>query len=659
MMRIWIDFGCQGDAFSPWSIFSWIDSPAETMVDWQSLATARTTYSHEQLMHFNAAGIDPYLLNLAQRIGSQFNIAIPSQRNLANVFSNLPQDEFHGQRMGIGFSRGHVTRLLSESDGGFAFLSVVGCLGEYFALDIVVAVVMKLVRDFDSGSLPEPYQPDDSQWRRLIGLCQGALATSSFGVQVLKNHEYTRDPVDHVSVSQIVQDLIDMNKIAAGGSPKGSDAHAGTDAFWIAATAEYLFDLAVTVQDSSGKSVYLRPGLEAGHAQFVIGRAPPSFDEHSIDHWPLSKAYAQMDHRRGQLDATAFKLDNMPGPVDTAIPVSGGRAAWEHLFRSCFGRTYTDIESSLVAEFLGGAASLMVSSLQYTHARSQEFFLPHPSTIRGLSGFGLVETLTSWFPELRRLGPQMGRIARLPFQQARDRMDEISVILDSSCMCADCGNASTTSSDFCKHSVVECILALGLFIARTTVIPNLYPKRSGLIALYDRLHSGRQVYRKQEPMGAEAFMRSFRAALPTPRTMIETMCMLFAGSIPQGLTEHTLSITHEGITVYMNAWSPNSGVRDPENDHVLIRQRAGVTVSSGSSYLHGRIYEHGYWVPYVGGCSTDTGGQHSFSESFEQLRTSPREMRQLVKLSGGNLMLTLVKAGEEGKAAKLGWSVLC
>ncbi|ETI25468.1 hypothetical protein G647_02241 [Cladophialophora carrionii CBS 160.54] len=113
------------------------------------------------------------------------------------------------------------------------------------------------------------------------------------------------------------------------------------------------------------------------------------------------------------------------------------------------------------------------------------------------------------------------------------------------------------------------------------VIPNLFPKRAGVLAFYERLHAAGLIYRAQEAPTTEAFVKGFVAALPTPRNLIETMCLLFTGSVPNNLVESSLLISHEGITVSMNAWNPNSGVRDPENEHVVIRQRAGVNVSTG------------------------------------------------------------------------------
>ena len=253
------------------------------------------------------------------------------------------------------------------------------------------------------------------------------------------------------------------------------------------------------------------------------------------------------------------------------------------------------------------------------------------------------------------MAPQMGKSARLPFQPARDRMDEITDILDSSCMCDNCGNASSTSQALCKHTMVEVVMALGLLIARTVVIPNLFPKRAGVLMFYQRLHSGRTAYKGKLSSEAEGFMKDLSALLPTPRTMIEDMCLLFTGSVPKEIKDTTLSITHEGISVSVLAWNPNSGIRDPSTEESLIRQRAGVGVWAGSLHLHGRTFNHGYWVPAFGD-DTDL----SITESFEILRTRPSEVKQIVKPKMADLLFSYIRVGkeQEERASGLGWLVL-
>ena len=630
--------------------------------DWDAWRRAQNSFTTEQLQQFNAAGVDSYLIQIGELIGLHINIPPHGQRNLATAFSRLYQLEMAEGRMGIGFSDRHIARILALSDGGFTFLGILGCLSEYFVEDVVVAVIMKLLRSLTGDGLPDGCEPDDIQWKHLVHTCHGVLATSPFGVLITQNLQDPNATASHASISQIVSGLVDMSTFLHDSTGKVSIDYAGADACWFAAVAEYVFDLRAWIQVSDESVPSQSSALDSTNAQCIITSGNPSpHNEDSFGLQSLSIALPNDNESSIPSRAAPFQTRTKLGAVieipRVATPVTGGRVAWDNLFRSSFGRAFTEIEPSHIAEFTGGAASLLASTLQYDQTKSQEFFLPHASTVRGLSGYGLVETVTSWFPELRRMAPQMGKIARLPFQQARDKMDEISNILESRCPCSSCSNVST-STEFCRHSVVEVIMELGMFIARTVVIPNLYPKRSGVLAFYQRLHAARLVYRTSPNIATEAFMQGFVAAFPTPRNMIETMCLLFSGSVSRHTTDHTIFISHDGLLISLYAWHPNAGARDPENENVLIRQRVGVSVQAGSWHLHGRIYNHGYWSPAFRGASEGSENQPlSFNEGFELLKTSPRAVQHAAKPRMGDLMLAHIRAGtaEEERVTRLGW----
>ena len=171
-----------------------------------------------------------------------------------------------------------------------------------------------------------------------------------------------------------------------------------------------------------------------------------------------------------------------------------------------------------------------------------------------------------------------------------------------------------------------------------------------LIKLYSRM-----AYKGKLAPEAETFMDGLAASLPTPKYMIETMCLLFTGSVPEDVKDNTVSVTHEGICVSINAWA--SGNHKPRKEETFTRQRAGVNVRVGTMHLHGRVFDRGYWVPAFGGGG---GGGLSLTETFELLRTKPESVQQIVKPSKGDMMFSSIRAGtsEVDRASKLGWLVL-
>ena len=300
--------------------------PADTIHrssnEWSIDVTGEHFFTTETLQQFNCAGVDPYLIQVAQLVGSRFNIALQGQRNLANAFSSLPQTEFYRRRIGIGFSDRHIARILAESDGGFVFLGILGCLGDYFAEDVVVDVIMKIVGTLLGDSLPEGFEPSDFQWKRLVHLCQGVLATSPFGALVTSNTAYQETVVNNINVLQIVTGLVKMSDIVGGSATPVK--HKAAHPLWFAQVAEYLFGLNVVVQAAAS-----HPEGDAADVQFIIQPDEPPLDGKSIDLWPLSKAHQD------------------------CMTITGGRVPWERIFRSSFGQAFTDLRALLYRRIYG------------------------------------------------------------------------------------------------------------------------------------------------------------------------------------------------------------------------------------------------------------------------------------------------------------------
>ena len=594
---------------------------SERSIDWDDFGTKTQRFTLNQLLEYNAAGTDPYLVKVAESIGQQIKLGPAGQRNLANAFASLPQSEFSGRNLGIGYPEGHPARLLANSDGGFIFLGVCAALSEYYAEDVVVGVIMEMLRTFN---MPSKISPSDGQWKHLVHLCYGVLSTSPFGLLITRSGTALALEGANANIRLIVDGLLGMSDIVKNIEDKLS-LSVGVDVYWFAAVAEYLFGLSFHVEHEAGTTLASSLGVDAAHAQVYLSTRTPRFQQNTPPLQPL--------------------LDLYPG----TIPVTGGRVRWDKLFRSCFGRAFTEIDNHLLADGVSCCAGIVAASIEHQQTNTQLYFLPQASTVPGLSGSGLVETLTGWFPELQRLAPQMAKYAHAPFQEARDRLDEVTAALSAACMCSFCGNASSSSTDFCKHTILVYVLNLGLTIARTVAIPNLFPKRSGIVSCYYEHHERRKdfVINNRRLEKAEDFMNSLASFLPTPRTLIEQSCLIFTGSQPDTrLTEETLALSHEGIFVSVTAWNPYA--RKSE-----IRQRAGVEVSSGSSHFQNRIVSQAFFSKGV--------GDLSFSESLEVLRTRQRDVQQIVKLKDGYLYLSFIfidNNGEKEQAERSGWTIM-
>ena len=277
------------------------------------------------------------------------------------------------------------------------------------------------------------------------------------------------------------------------------------------------------------------------------------------------------------------------------------------------------------------------------HSDSRIYFLQQASDVPGLGGHGLNETIMAWFPELHRLSPRIEKWAPLPWEEARNKFDENMKILESTCTCSTCGSGSTTPAEICKLSMVEVIVSLGLFVARMIVVPQLYPKRSGVLSFYRRHHAERLAHKpKRSPRASEDFIKTFAAALPTPFEMIHAACILFSNSAPFDKSENLacLTITHAGLCMAMT--SLKALTDDPD-----ISSKASVLISSGNTQFHGRL------VPL--GISDEGIIGLGHSELSELVRTKPGAVRQIAKLKGETLLLSMIMLGQEANAEAKGW----
>jgi hypothetical protein len=196
--------------------------------------------------------------------------------------------------------------------------------------------------------------------------------------------------------------------------------------------------------------------------------------------------------------------------------------------------------------------------------------------------------------------------------------------------------------------MVEVIVSLGLFIARMIVVPQLYPKRSGVLSFYKRHHAGRLAHKSaRPPRASDDFIKTFAAALPTQFQMIHTACILFSGSAPLDQDEPLacVTITHAGLCMAMTTLKP---LTDDPN----ISPKASVLVSTGSYQYRGRLIRLGIVDEGVIGLG--------YSELFELSRTKPKAIRQIAKLRGDTVLMSLImlNGGQEADAEAKGWLMI-
>src|SRR5256714_8692117 len=330
-------------------------------IDWLAWSKTRFSVTVDDLSRYNLAGVDPYTVRIGQTLCEQFQISKEGQRNLAHAFGSLPESEYRGV-IGMGYGPRHLVQTILKSDPGFVFLSICAVLCEYFSEDVVVGVFLELMKQ---SRIPPDMAPADFQWKRLVEVCYGILATSPFGVIINGFTEYGKAGA-HVDGQAIAQSLKTMNNLATG-REKSASISAGADVPWFAAVAQWLFDLKFVISGQDSQQLFISPGIqEAAEAQLVF-----------------------------QVYRSSTNTSQETGPSGTPA-VTGGRVVWETLFRSCFGSAFQQLDKDILACTIANTSAMVHGTIvKDQHADSRIFFLQQASDVPGLDGLGRHETIVA------------------------------------------------------------------------------------------------------------------------------------------------------------------------------------------------------------------------------------------------------------------------
>ena len=553
-------------------------------IDWASWSKTRPL-TIDALSIFNGTDVDPFTALVAGALCQQFKLSSQGVQNISRAFGGL--HELHGHPViGLGYTPRHVANQLLKSDDGSCFLAIAGALSEYYPPETVTAFFMLLAT---KSGLPPDMMPAESQWNTLISACAGVLATSQFGTVITRYAEICQASIS-TNPAEILEWVLALN-----------DRTSGTisgDGPFLAAIAEWLFGISFTIQTEKGLD-----GDANGQAQFTIR-------------------------------STASEL------------ATAGRVQWDSVFRTCFGQAWRELNKDSLTAIIACASGLTHNSLLNSGHDPKTFFLRHEVGIPHLAGFGMNETIIAWFEELRRLAPGIPRYYKAhhgPEALSKD-FDKHLQELETECRCSSCGDGS---AEICKVSMVWVIFALGLYVARMVVIPNLYLKVNGVQEYYRIIHHERSRRQKTHVGYSEWFITGLTEDLPTPFKMLEVACVLFTGTRPGPMPGSQISLSRNGLVLIITF------LKFKPHDDPQARPGASVQVQNGGFSWYGRFLQKNFWDPGP--------ANKSMEEGFNEVRVKPKDtFKQAVKLQDQVTYISIIPNDEEWrvKAEGLGWHVL-
>lgn len=593
----------------------------------------------DDLRRYSAADLDPHTIQVGQILCKDFHFSPQGQRNLAGAFDSLPSNLWNQTDFEIGYGTHHIIHSILKSDDGFTLAAIIGSLAEYFHEDIIVDFFLHLA---SQSGLPVAWRPLEHQWRRMVSVLYGVLATSSFGI-LLSTIEASCatvvEPHQKVSVENLLVSLRSLSEKcqSKGTAPK---LQAAGELVWLAAATEWLFGLSVSVVSHASTVVYNSPiTANAGEADVTI---------EAVQTQPAT-------------DIASLSLSEEQGASKSVL---GGRVAFEHLFRVCFGKPFLDIPEDSLAACICSASIVVRHRLDAEKPDWARGFLSQQSASASVQSVGLAETLAAWFPELQRLSPRFRKYAKLGFDEAKATYDATYRSLQKHCTCSRCTSptptAHTLHPEQCSVLIAEFLVGFSVILARIFVAPRLLPKKHGVVALLrrwvDAFASHRAEHEATTP--SEIYLPHVGGFVSTSVNMIKLAAIVFTNSTTVHIeaAENLMGLTHGGLTIFSTGAKDVAGVGagDVTDGKMEKQWKSAIQVSPGWLCLFGHeakmeIYEATYGGPALA--------------ELDRLFDQPDDLeniRQILKWKGRTMLSSFVRRGsdEEKQAERDGWAGL-
>ena len=415
-------------------------------VDWVSLSNATFTFSVEVMSRLSKAGVETITFAIGQTLFMKFTVPPDGQKRVTDAVSKLKACSSLGDVLWFGFGLKHVIRILCETEQGVICTGICACLCVSYDSDFRARVFQSMCGKVIGH---EGLRPSLPQWAALINVCAGSLAHSMFPDRVegfcrLAHAQYTagfqRNGVFGPTTPEALADAILSLSKVSNGTQTSTTVSGGPDCGWLAAIAEWLFNLRVEVKTESGQTLYWQgTNYDGATPQVTIVFAS---DE------PAPTITLQVVNRTFRLPFGKFN------PFNSALHKRSlfipGRSSWSTILGDTFGSTFRLLISPpLIAQ----SASLIFAALPRPkdqtrfHARDWEMLNPWmtPQT-----NFSEPRDLRMQNAERSFLDNAVARLPELaPLLEHRDtrpntvrRDDDFDLTLKSLCDCCQCVDAS-------------------------------------------------------------------------------------------------------------------------------------------------------------------------------------------------------------------------
>ena len=244
-------------------------------VDWVALSGSSVQFSVAVLARLSKAGIDAFTLRFGQAICCNFALEPRAQEVVSEAICKTKKYPSYGDLMWFGFGIKDILTDLADTEEGLTLIALCAALSTTYDSTFAAQVIRELCV---LCKAPQSFTPALRQWKTLVELCAGILASSHYvklangfrrlicghlGLPLSTRHRLTTS----IALAEAIMTLARISKR----SLMRATISGALDCAWLAAFAESILSLDVGVCDTNGNLFYRsRQYAEANHQLTIM-----------------------------------------------------------------------------------------------------------------------------------------------------------------------------------------------------------------------------------------------------------------------------------------------------------------------------------------------------------------------------------------------------
>ena len=243
-------------------------------VDWVALSGSSVQFSVAVLARLSKAGIDAFTLRFGQAICCNFALEPRAQELISEAIRKAKKYTSYGELMWFGFGIKDIVTDLADTEEGLTLVALCAALSTTYDCTFAAQVIRELCV---LCKAPQSFTPALRQWKTLVELCAGILASSHYVTlangfrRLICGHlglpfDIRHPPTTPIALAEAIMTLARISKR----NLVSATISGALDCAWLGAFAESILSLDVGVCDSNGDFFYRSRQCAETHPQLII-----------------------------------------------------------------------------------------------------------------------------------------------------------------------------------------------------------------------------------------------------------------------------------------------------------------------------------------------------------------------------------------------------